>query len=100
MNMDKFIQAIESQREYLDKLKKAIEEIPRVEPVLNKSRLAKATGFGTRTIANLMKSGAVPTYEQGKKAKASDIQRAMQDRPARMMGKSKSKQPFKRIQVY
>lgn len=94
MNKLKFIQA-------LDLLKEAMEDdAPATEAALNKSRLAKATGFSTRTIAELMRSGAVPTYDQGRKAKASDIQRAMQDRPVRMVGNSRTRQPFNRIQVY
>lgn len=94
LNPEKFRQA-------LDLLKEALEdERPMVEPALNKTRLAKVTGFGTRTIAELMRSGAVPTYEQGKKAKASDIQRAMQDRPVRMVGQSRSRQPMQRLKVY
>lgn len=94
LNRQKFFQALDLLREAME------DDAPTTEAALNKSRLAKSTGFGTRTIAELMRSGAVPTYDQGRKAKASDIQRAMQDRPVRMAGNSRTRQPFNRIQVY
>lgn len=85
MNHIQFIEALTLFEHGIAMMKKAVgSPATQTEVALNKSQLAEKTGFSRRTIAELMKSGAVPTYEQGRKAKASDIQKAMQDRPAQM----------------
>ena len=55
--------------------------MPRLEKCLNNAEIVRVTGFNKNTIAELKNTGKVKTYDKGRRAKASEVEKALEDKP-------------------
>jgi hypothetical protein len=69
---------------FVEGLKEAL-ATPKPEPLLNNAQISKVTGINKNRIAELKKTGKVKTYDQGRRAKASEVEKALEDRPLHSM---------------